>query len=65
VPLVELSTILTKLILIVYGIHGWDFFMSGTEPYVPGFENLTRPHFFWFVVIKHGVSLFKQLYATK
>ncbi|AOO11794.1 hypothetical protein Np050604_078 [Cyanophage S-RIM44] len=39
--------------------------MSGTEPYVPGYENLTRPHFFWFVVIKHGVSLFKQLYATK
>ncbi|AMO43322.1 hypothetical protein W270710_078 [Cyanophage S-RIM44] len=39
--------------------------MSGTEPYVPGYENLTRPHFFWFVVIKRCITMFKQHNNTK
>jgi len=45
----------------MFGTNWYKLMAARTEPYMPSFEVYTRPHIFWFVVIKHCISLYKKL----
>ena len=37
---------------------------AGTEPYIPSFEVYTRPHVFWFVIIKYLVTSWRTVHRS-